>query len=331
MPSKLACASVLFSLLLTTTVFAQTRVEFELVTDPGFPLGGERQWLSMLGEIPGTTVRIRAGRGRERPEVTKVGERRYRVVGILTSRNQLELPGGRFGLSDRERITGWMTRLGDEGATGLTAPRGIFGLTEEQLVDLHERMTAPVRFSTQSLPTDEFTMRLQRQVAVEISWKDTSPVRAPVLDEFEGFSAGTSLALALRPHGLAVVPQRAGGRTRLDIVRARKGGEYWPAGWPAERPPKDTVPDLFKFLNVEIHDTPVAETLDAIQQRVNVPFFYDHNALAQHNIDLKTTKASIPSGRTFYKNILDKVLFKAMLRCEIRTDEAGKSFLWITR
>ena len=39
---------------------------------------------------------------------------------------------------------------------------------------------------------------------------------------------------------------------------------------------------------------------------------------------------SFPLKRTFYKKALENVLFQARLRSELRVDEAGTPFLWIS-
>ena len=41
-------------------------------------------------------------------------------------------------------------------------------------------------------------------------------------------------------------------------------------------------------------------------------------------------KVSLPEAKTFYKKILDRVLGQAKLTMELRIDEAGKPFLWIS-
>jgi hypothetical protein len=55
----------------------------------------------------------------------------------------------------------------------------------------------------------------------------------------------------------------------------------------------------------------------------------DHNAIALHEIDL-SKKVNMPPKKTFYKKILDHLLSQAMLRCELRVDDADQPFLWIT-
>ena len=90
------------------------------------------------------------------------------------------------------------------------------------------------------------------------------------------------------------------------------------------------MPELFKFLNVEITDFSLGETLTAIGGRVKVPMVIDYNALARLEVDLATTKVELPKSNTFYGKALDRILFQANLKYEVRTDEADRPFLWIS-
>jgi hypothetical protein len=60
-----------------------------------------------------------------------------------------------------------------------------------------------------------------------------------------------------------------------------------------------------------------------------MPFLYDHNALARDRIELAQVRGNVPAGRTYYKRIVDRLLFQAKLKTDVRVDEAGKPFLWI--
>jgi hypothetical protein len=86
-----------------------------------------------------------------------------------------------------------------------------------------------------------------------------------------------------------------------------------------------------EFLNVEIENYTLQETLDAIQPRVNIPFLVDHWKLTKLGIDLNSIPVRIPQTRTFYKRALDRALAQGRLVGRLRVDEAGKPFLWITR
>jgi hypothetical protein len=170
-------------------------------------------------------------------------------------------------------------------------------------------------------------------MTVEIDANAAARIRAgqTVRDELSGMSRGTALAAALRPMGLALVPTRSPtGTLSLRIAAGRRVPEAWPVGWEPETPDRDTIPKLFDFLQVEVAATPLNEALAALQGRLKVPFLLDHNALAAQEIDPSTRRVRFPAKRTFYKRVLDQLLFQARLEAELRTDDAGQPFIWIT-
>jgi hypothetical protein len=153
---------------------------------------------------------------------------------------------------------------------------------------------------------------------------------AKVADDVNGLSAGTALAILLRPAGLALVPERSGGQMQYRVKQAARGAQAWPVGWKPEKRPSEVLPRLFEFLNVEINAIPVSEAMQAIGGRLEVPVFYDRNALALHGIDPTKTPAELPSKRISYSQTLNRLLSQAKLKYELRVDEAEKPFLWIT-
>jgi hypothetical protein len=70
--------------------------------------------------------------------------------------------------------------------------------------------------------------------------------------------------------------------------------------------------------------------VEAIQARLEVPVFYDRNAMALHGIDPAQSPAELPSKRISYSQTLNRLLSQAKLKYELRVDEAEKPFLWIT-
>jgi hypothetical protein len=217
----------------------------------------------------------------------------------------------------------------------MMAKRGAFGLTSQQLVAINEALAVRITFTTRGVPAKIVVQKMVNAISSQVSM-DASVERAfaeggNVADELQGLTAGTALAAALRPLGLVLVPEKGPGNTvQLLITDVRSANQNWPVGWPSERSTTDTIPALLKFLNVEISDTPITEALAAIQHRVDVPFLYDHNALARQRIDLEKVKVTVPGGKTFYGKILDKMLWPAKLSWEVRLDEAQKPFIWIS-
>lgn len=316
---------------------AEPRVEIEVCTTPDFSITGARDWSTMLGELGLASVRIRGGKPGDEPTIKEGGTeeaRTYRVIGILTGGGKLVVPGGSFTLSDKGRIAAWIEKLKSGGNEAITTRPAAFGLLPRELVAVHEGLAKPVGFSTKG----KLPLEVSKQIARGLEYKfvsDTAVQQAlaakePVSDELIGLSSGTALAAVLRPLGLVMFPEKSGREIKLRIADSRAAKEHWPVGWPPKGNPRETLPELFKFLNVEITDTPLGDALPAIAERVKAPLLFDYNGLARKEIDLATTKVSVPKQNTFYSKALNLVLGPSGLKSEIRVDEANRPFLWVS-
>lgn len=326
------------SLLAAPCVKAAERVELELITEPGFPVNGAQRWLASLKDVPFNSVRIRSPKPGDQVEVRQrvgAGSRTYQVIGLLSERSTLVLPGGEFRMGDTSGLRSWLSKIQEGGETRLQETAGPFGLTPTQLVQVHETLRAPVAFSTQGQPSYDVLKRiagsLNLSFLAETEARQMMAGPEKVADELQGLSAGTVLAAILRPLGLVMAPQKqADGAIKLWITDVRGAAESWPVGWPSQKSPRETAPQLLDFLNVEIEKTPLANALTAIQTRLALPLLFDHNSLARHQIDPAQIKVSLPAGRTYYQGALDRLLNQAQLKSELRVDEAEKPFLWIS-
>ena len=114
-------------------------------------------------------------------------------------------------------------------------------------------------------------------------------------------------------------------------MAAREAKEHWPVGWPIEDGPINVAPKLFKTLPVTIRDFSLQEVLDAIQPRTELPFIYDLNSFARYGVDLTKTKVEL-DGKMSYQRAINRALQQSTpsLKSELRQDEQGKPFLWIT-
>ncbi|MBW8883551.1 MAG: hypothetical protein JF612_01980, partial [Planctomycetia bacterium] len=224
-------------------------------------------------------------------------------------------------------------RLRDGGEDAINAKPAAFGLLPKQLVAVHEALALPVQSSTLGQPPRDAA----KKIADHLPYKFTSDEVAqralaagePIADELEGIASGTALAAILRPSGLVMFPEKNGPDIRLRIATSRDAKEHWPVGWPLKGNPGETLPELFKFLKVNIGDAALSEAITAIASRVKAPVLYDHNSLARARTDLNA-KVSLTDSNIFYSRALDRLLSQAKLKYEIRLDEADKPFLWIT-
>ena len=321
---------------LTSTTLAGPPIQMELVTEQGFSPTDSQKWIQFLSKLELTSIRIRGADVGDRESIENTGtEARpmYRVVGVLTYRNRLRLPGGEFALGERERLAAWIKKVEADGAAGPTQKTAAFGLTPEQLVAFHEKMAPATHTETKGRRSGDVARDLVKELGNEFVVSDNARQAfgsdEKCQDDLRGLSLGTALAATIRPLGLVMRPEKFGRSVRLSICEVSEAAESWPVGWPAEETPGKLAPKLFESLNVEINGVSLSKALDAIQPRVSVPFLFDHNGMARQRINPAEVKVKYPKGRVIYKKVLDNVLSQSKLSSDLRVDEAGKPFLWI--
>ena len=343
--------NLLFAIFVAAPLCSAAPIELELATQGGLQITAPQQWLQLLTSLGIDDVQIRGANAGDEPRLENRGtddRPRYHVVGILTTGEELRLPGGTFHASDRGKLKEYFTRLSAEGAEGTTASHGRFGLTEKQLAAVHADLAQPIDFTTKGQPPREILNRLQAKFSLRLSpdavadriLRDTAPAQ----DEVKGLTAGTGLAMILRTCGLVLRPEKSLGEATIyhiapttvhasggDMPDAAKGEDSWPIGTPSEKSPRELAPVLMEFLNVEIDGYTLAEAVDAMGPRIKLPIYWDHAALAAAHIDPTEVKVSVPKTRTYYKRVLDRVLAQAHLAGQLRIDEADTPFLYITR
>ena len=318
---------------------AAPRVELELATESNFPATAQQQWYSLLTELKVDSLRIRKAGAEDKAAVETGGTKQspvYRVVGFLTSDNQLVVPGGRFSARDRSGISAWLKKLREEGPERVQSKGKLpFGLLPDELAEVNADLSRRVTFSTKDKPLAEAVS----QIAGKLKFPLDTDRRASlalreaerIRDELEGVSSGTALAYLLRPAGLALEPVLdSNKKLRYLIGLPSAGRTAWPVGWTPDQPARELLPQLFEQLNVDLDDALLADTLSAISERLGAPVLYDHYALTRHGVDLEKATVKLPPKRLAYAVILNKVLHQANLKGEWRVDENDKPLLWVT-
>ena len=315
---------------------ADASLRIELMTDPQSPADIQQRWARAFSELGVAGVRIRPGKPGEAVEIQNRGTEQspsYLVVGYLNSRCAVQLPGATFSLNQQRQLKDWLARIAKEGPDPQAAKRGPFGLLPKQRSAVDEQLATTVNFATKGLTASDFVDRLGRQIKLNLSIDSAARAELAagekVHDELAGLSAGTALAAALRPSGLVFRPQTSGDRVEL-VVRASRGEkELWPIGWQPQQAPGRLIPALAELTNVEIDETPLSKVLPAVETRLKAPLLFDHNALARHRVDPAKITVRIARERMVYGQAVRKIL-EPDLKYEVRADEAGNAFLWIT-
>lgn len=332
--SRMVCPIVVFW---TLALSVQAAGRVELIVAGQNQVGGEfHQWMELLSRAGAAHVQVRAVTPTDKPDIEVQGTAErpvYIVTGVLSLRDELLLPGGRFHRSDATRIAQWIADLAQNGPPDRREAKGAFGLTAEQFQKVHDQLSPLVNFPTEGKSRGEVVAGIARllQIPLEVTAEQQTALNADkVAEELIGLSCGTALACVVRPLGLCLVPRPRGAQITLAIVPAEKGAPLWPVGWTPEKPIREVLPGGFEFLTVNIRNVTATTAINAIAERLKVPVLLDHNALARHGIDPDKVNVSLPAGKSTYSLTLQKVLFQARLKSEVRIDEAERPFIWVT-
>lgn len=331
---------VLFAVLIASAVpaFSAGRVQLELVGDQqaGAAMGFQ-QWLQTLARAGVQNVRMRVADANVKLGIEVRGTEQnpvYVVTGMINSRDELVVPGGRFRRGDVAGIKEWAADLSANGPLERREAKGPFGMTEKQFEKIKEDLAQPAAFSIKDMTRSEAVEKIKRQLALPLGGEgELAGGDEKIEEELSGLACGTVLAAVLRPAGYAMVPQEADGKLSYTISKTsldKLGREVWPIGWKPGKSLPEALPALFEFRNVNVQDASAKQVLDAISRQISVPILLDHNALARHGIEPEKAVVEHPQARTNYSVSLKRMLFKAGMKFELRVDEAGKAFLWVT-
>lgn len=333
--TSLACLCLLLAPLVAQ---AANRVEFIIGTEPGVQAVSLQQWYRLVSDAGAASVDLRAVRAGEQIEIltreSSTGTT-YEVHGRLSSRGELVVPGARFRANDRSKLAEWIKDIAGSGPPAAPGESRPFKLSPTDFAKVRDDLSKPCAVTTQGVERRTAIEQLQKDFAVKLV--DRGQLHAAiapqdlVAEELRDLSRGTALACLLRPAGLVLQPKRdPSGDLEYLVVSAERADAGWPVGLPAEENPRETLPELFDFLTAEVSGRPVTDVVAAVQAHIKAPVLIDHYALAAHEIDPAQALVSHPKKRTYYWNLLRTALFQAKLTSQLRTDEAGKPFVWIT-
>ena len=301
-------------------------------------VGTQQAWIEMLQDVGADRVSSKtANSGNPTVEETETATSIIISIKGYVVGTKLHLPGGKFLIRDKAKIEAFIQKLRDDGARVGLAEKKAFGLTSEQLVGLHQKFAQVVDFDTKDKKVGEVISTLVTNTGLKFSVDDAARAAVNgdevVTEELNGMSTGMALATIVRPLGLVIEPKREQGKAlEIHIVDSRNSQENWPIGWPIEEPPVIAEPKLFTKIPIEIRNFALSKVLGALQKRADVPFFYDQNSMAREGIELDEIQVTLSKKKISLMGAVSNLLkqTKPKMSYEIRLDENGKAFLWIS-
>lgn len=316
---------------------AAGRVELTLVTQRRAPLTAQQTWARELGAAGIRSVRLRSQRSSDKVGIEVRGSKEspiYVVTGTLDSRGHLVLPDRSYRPGEAARVAAWLKDLARHGPSESRESVVAFGLPRSQMVAVHADLSHPISFSTKGLPRAAAARKILRRLKLPFVMDPkvlTTREDDRVTEELQGLSSGTGLACLLRPLGLVLIPRSSPTKgPHYSITTSRGKKEIWSVGWKPGKSAAKVVPKMLDFLSVSLTNVSATKVLDTIAARLKVPVLMDDHALAHHGIDPQKVLVTIPRKRMTCASALDRSLSQAKLKSELRVDEAGKPFLWVT-
>lgn len=314
-------------------------IELKVLVDSRAPLGTSQRWMQMLAEVGADRVVASTSRA-NKPSFEEYGSGSTKTLSVtgIVKNDKLLLPGGKFSIRQAAAIKSHLQKLRDDGAEITVAEKVSFGLTAVQMIDVLERMSAKIEAPTRGKDTATTIRSLLSRSGFPVdieSDADTLLAKAdtPFQNELKDFTIGTGLAVALRSIGLVFEPHRPQGQNIRLLVRvADAKRKNWPIGWPITESIQKVAPKIYVKIDLQVQDTPIMDLLNAIEPRLQIPFFYDYHKIGLKQIDLSETKVNFVKNRATYDSVIDKVLnqCKPKMKSKLLIDEEGKIFMWIT-
>ena len=293
-----------------------------------------QQWGRELSGAGFQSVQVRAGASADALDIQPLGAGFYSASGMLTKNNQLLVTGGRrFSLSECRQVKPYLEEkiLEMEQAEAEEKEEKAAEGAQDALL---RELSVPVGFRTKGFPRKlvlkQMLQEFRLPIRVPSGLKKAFDPEDLVEEELKGVARGTALAYVLRYIGYCVQPENAeDGRLALRIVSAPNADakKMIPIGYAA---PRTTVDELSESFEANVDGASAKRVLDSLQDRLDVPFLYDYNSMAGLGIEPADVVIHQRPGKITYRRLLDAVLFQAQLQREIRVDEAGKVFFWIT-
>jgi len=316
--------------------FSEVPVAIEVITKGDHSLLAPQQWNRILGESGFRRTTIRSGRPSDEFGIKNIGSKQhpsYLVTALLSGDTLILSPQARFTQRDVKPIADWLAELRDNGFDTVTETEVMFGMSAEQLETIEKGAAAFVTISTLDKNRSEIVASLANNLRHPVVFtgqaKQRLAKKSAVRDELRGLSTGTALAAILHPAGLVLVPQRKRGRIQWTIAESRRQKEVWPIGWKSQQSPEKTLPALYQSVQTQVVSLPIQTALDQVAQKTETPLLFDRSSISSDQIDLKTM-VKMQAQRASYKTILTQLLNQVGLNDEVRVDENGKPFLWIS-
>jgi hypothetical protein len=272
--------------------------------------------------------------------VELAGRVRVQVTGVMDAQGQIQLGKHKFVPSRIEPLKIYLDELKKYGADGPPRDNPSWGLSDDQFKTVLKLLSPPVdrpiNMRTPVDAIDSFALPLVFRVRfteaarrLTLAQQDEGDVTAA---DVTGVSIGSALAIVLAQSGLGFRPLAdTDGGFVLEIDAGGESDNLWPVGWKNTKKLNSVVPTIFRSMSIgELENVQVTGLIQVIANHLKLPHFYSSHALSAQGIDVTSLTYSHRADRLPPSGLMRRLGDKFKMGLDIRTDEAGNVFLWVT-
>lgn len=300
-----------------------------------------QEWGRVFQEL-GYSVRFRAPRAGEASRVEDLDRDDFlatRVVAAMAPDGSIRIGKQKFDIESTKLLTQALDEIQLHGAKGPRDSNPTWGLTDEQFLEVTQLLGVPVENPVElqssilavesvGLPAN---MRMKFTEAARQQALAKRPASAPDTIELQGFTKGSAIAIILAQYGLGFRPRYvAPGKYDMEIDRGNESSNLWPIGWKPAQSFSEILPTYLRAIPLDVEDVEVSVLVGAVSEKIGLAHFSSAYALKAKGLDLHTLKYTRRDDRISPVRLLTAVGDKLELGFDVRVDEGGKMFLWVT-
>lgn len=301
-----------------------------------------RDWAAVFQRI-GYNPTFRQARNGDKTTLEDLeirNEKVVKVVGLLDRRGgAIDFRGKRFLKNQEALLKAWLDKLAEFGAKGPASEHPTWALSEEQYAEVLKLLGEPTKgdvdLSSPIRAIDSVGLSTQFDFRFTAAAAKKATLNAEFIadsrPDLKQFSQGTALSLAMAHFGLGFRPiQGANGKYVIEVDSGSETDNMYPAGWKNTLPITTLVPAISKSIPVDLQDAQLDALIQLLAKKLELPLVYSSFVMKSDGKDVsKIEYTRKPDKLSPYS--LMRILGKVhKLGFSVRTDEAGKVFLWVT-
>ncbi len=315
-------------------------VEVLIQSQPSYRINAQ-EWGRVFQQL-GYSVKFREPRAGEAPRIEDLDKDDFiatRVVAAMAADGSIRIGKQKFDTETTQPLISALEEIRKHGAKGPPDSSPTWGLTDDQFKDVVQLLAAPVEnpveLQSSILAIESIglpgNMKMKFTDAAREQALGKKPASAAETIELKGFTKGSAIAIVLTQYGLGFRPRYvAPGHFDIEIDRGDESSNMWPVGWKPEQSFSEILPAYFRAIPLDVEDVNINALAGAISEKIAVPHFSSAHVLKSKGLDIDTLKYTRRNDRISPARLLTAVGDKMDLGFDIRVDEAGKMFLWVT-